>query len=99
MKINILLSRGKGSAETTAEALIDSGAGGIFIDQKFVLMNKLKMVPIPRPIKVFNVDGTKNRQGLITKAAFLQMKIGDRVRSVRFLVTDLGKEDVILGLP
>ncbi|EPQ49711.1 hypothetical protein GLOTRDRAFT_51725, partial [Gloeophyllum trabeum ATCC 11539] len=99
MKINILLSRGKGSAETTAEALIDSGAGGIFIDQKFVLMNKLKTVPIPRPIKVFNVDGTKNRQGLITKAAFLQTKIGDRIRSVRFLVTDLGKEDIILGLP
>ncbi|EPQ58828.1 hypothetical protein GLOTRDRAFT_11074, partial [Gloeophyllum trabeum ATCC 11539] len=81
------------------EALIDSGAGGIFIDQKFVLTNKLKTVPIPKPIKVFNVDGTKNRQGLITKAAFLQMKIGDRVRSIRFLVTDLGKEDVILGLP
>ena len=46
-------------------AMIDSGAGGQFIDQNFAMKQKLRLEELKTPIKVFNVDGTKNKQGKI----------------------------------
>ena len=49
----------KRSAETTA--LLDTGAGGKFIDQNFVRNKKIETKKLEYPIKVFNVDGTLNK--------------------------------------
>jgi len=49
----------KKSAETTA--LLDTGAGGKFIDQNFVRNKKIETKKLEYPIKVFNVDGTLNK--------------------------------------
>jgi Retroviral aspartyl protease len=51
--------------ETTT--LLDTGAGGRFIDQNFVQNQKIEMKELKYPIEVFNVDGTPNKQGTITK--------------------------------
>ena len=40
------------------KALLDTGAGGKFIDQNFVWNQKIKMKNLEHPIEVFNVDGT-----------------------------------------
>ena len=42
-------------------ALLDSGATGLFIDKDFVKNNHLTTRPLTRPIPVYNVDGTPNR--------------------------------------
>ena len=44
--------------EFDTKALIDSGAGGNFLDENFVRKNGIPVAPLKRGIKVYNVDGT-----------------------------------------
>jgi len=50
----------------TVNALLDSGATGLFMDKKFVKKNGFRMEKLERPVKVTNVDGTHNSEGDIT---------------------------------
>ena len=43
------------------KALLDTGAGGKFIDQNFIRNQKIKTKNLERSIKVFNMDGTPNK--------------------------------------
>ncbi|OSX63210.1 hypothetical protein POSPLADRAFT_1091187, partial [Postia placenta MAD-698-R-SB12] len=70
-------------------AFIDSGTTGIFISPRFVREHRLRTEPLPRPIPVFNVDGTPNKEALITRRALLSYKIT--------YVASIGKEDIIFG--
>jgi hypothetical protein len=49
------------------------------------------------PIEVFNVDGTPNKQGTITKYTQLDLTINGQTRTHNLLVTGLGKQKIILG--
>ena len=88
---------GKKIIET--KALLDTGAGGKFIDQNFVRQLHLKTQNLESPIKVYNVDGTPNKQGTIRKYAKLDITINGRMQSEDLLVTGLGKQKIILGFP
>jgi len=79
--------------------LIDSGAGGTFIDKKFAQQNGIALIPIEKPIQAFNMDGTKNNAGMVEHCAWLKIQMGKKKISIRFLATGLGKEKMILGLP
>jgi hypothetical protein len=79
--------------------LLDCGAGGTFIDQRFVKNHELTMTPLRKRILVRNVDGTLNKNGTITQSMILDLKVNGRTKKTRFLVTGLGKETIILGLP
>jgi hypothetical protein len=52
-----------GSSKQTVETLIDSGAGGLFIDQNFT--KNFDINYLDEPVKAYNVDGTENKQGTI----------------------------------
>jgi len=80
-------------------ALIDSGAGGTFIDKKFTEQNGIALIPIEKKIQIFNADGTKNNSGTIEHCIWLKIQMGKKKISTRFLVTELGKDKMILGLP
>ena len=80
-------------------AMIDSAATALFINEKFVRSNKIPKRALPHQIAVNNIDGTRNRAGHITHYARLKVKIGDIEETTEFLITDLGPENVILGLP
>ena len=80
-------------------ALIDLGAKGLFIDRHFVMQNNLAEAMLPHPIIARNVDGTPNQGGVINSTVELTYKIGRRLRKDRFLVTNLGQTDLILGQP
>jgi len=98
----LLLVSGKGrntNRRFEMNALIDSGAGGTFIDKKFAQQNRITLIPIEKLIQVFNVDGTKNNTGMIEHCAWLKIQIRKKKISTRFLATGLGKEKMILGLP
>lgn len=82
-----------------SNALIDSGAEGKFIDSKFVIKHRIPVRKLVTPIPVHNVDGTPNQNGTITHHAFLPLYFGDKFTMAFLLVTSLGKEDIILGLP
>src|SRR5258708_6131701 len=46
--------------------LIDSGAQGNFISHNFAAKHGYQQIPLPQPIPLGNVDGTKNQHGDIT---------------------------------
>ena len=80
-------------------ALLDTRAGGKFIDQNFIQNQKIKMKNLEHPIEVLNVDGTPNKQGTITKYTQLDLTINGCTQSHNLFVTGLGKQKIILGYP
>src|SRR5712664_3838208 len=79
--------------------LVDSGATDNFILPKFVKRLHVGTQKLERSMKIWNIDGSTNRAGQLTKYVDLLVKTGKREEKMRFLVTDLGIEDVILGYP
>ncbi|THH03159.1 hypothetical protein EW145_g6483 [Phellinidium pouzarii] len=82
-----------------SNALIDSGAEGKFINSKFVAKHRIPVQKLVKPIPVHNVDGTPNQNGTITHYTLRPLLFGNKLTMAFLLVTSLGKEDIILGLP
>jgi hypothetical protein len=51
------------------------------------------------PRKVYNVDGTPNKQGDIQFFTDLEVQTGQEHKRMRFFLTDLGPQRIILGYP
>ena len=49
----------------TIMTLIDSRAQGKFLDKKLALKENWALMKLKQPIIIRNIDGTKNRAGLI----------------------------------
>ncbi len=79
--------------------LVDSGATDNFIHPKFVRRLHMGTQKLERSMKIWNIDGSTNRAGQLTEYVDLLVKTGAREEKMRFLITDLGIEDVILGYP
>jgi Retroviral aspartyl protease len=79
--------------------LLDTGAGGKFINQNFVQNQKIETKELKYLIKVFNVDGISNKRGTITKYTQLDLTINGQTWIHNLLVTGLGKQKIILGYP
>ena len=58
-------SRSNQKDEVGTRALVDSGAEDNFIDATFTKLMGFKTLPLDEPIKVYNVDGTRNKEGTI----------------------------------
>src|ERR1700678_2389691 len=80
-------------------ALVDSGAGGKFIDQNFARNSKMDIYNLEQPMKALNVDGTENKRGTIKQYVDLTFTINGRPQTQRLLLTGLGKQKIILGFP
>ena len=87
----------KRSVET--EALIDCGAGGIFMDQNYARLHGFKTTNLDRPLLVKNVDGTMNKRGTIRSFVETEITIHGRTEQTQFYLTGLGRQKIILGLP
>ena len=61
-------------------ALIDSGAGGKFIDQNYVRKLGVKVQKLEQPLIARNVDGTRNKKGEITSFVNLNLIINRRTK-------------------
>ncbi|KAJ8587818.1 hypothetical protein M405DRAFT_714825, partial [Rhizopogon salebrosus TDB-379] len=42
------------------QGLLDSGATGCYIDEGFIRAKGINLEPLPRPIPVYNADGSHN---------------------------------------
>ena len=60
---------------------------------------KIGSLKLPKPRTIWNIDGTHNKAGAITDFVDLQVQCGPKVKEMRFLVTDLGEDEIILGYP
>jgi hypothetical protein len=80
-------------------ALIDSRAGGNFINTETVERLQLTRIELRQPIMVRNVDGTYNANGQITHRALLDTTIAGQRQTLSLLVAGIGKQSIILGLP
>jgi hypothetical protein len=79
--------------------MVDCGATALFISERFVKMNKVHTHPLTRKIPLYNIDGSRNKAGSIAHFVRLRLRVGEVEGWKEFLVTELGPEDVVLGLP
>jgi len=81
------------------KALLDSSTMGMFIDRKTAAKHGFKLQKLERPVRVKNVDGTYNSEGAITHEVEVNMYYKSYVERMRMNVCNLGKTEVILGMP
>ncbi len=81
------------------EVLIDSGATDNFICKNLLQRLKIATLPMEVPLRIWNVDGTHNQDGKITHFTDLQVRTGADTKILHFLLTNLGRDEVILRYP
>ena len=81
------------------KALLDSGATGLFMNTTFAKEKGFRMERLKKPLAVKNVDGTANVGGAITHQVECNMFFKGHVERVRMDVCNLGKTELILGMP
>jgi hypothetical protein len=84
-----------GLSKQTVETLINSSAGGLFIDQNYA--KNFDINYLDKPVKAYNVDRTENKRGTINTYINLEFSLGKRKFKERFYVTGLRKQKIILG--
>ena len=57
------------------------------------------MTPLDKPKRIYNIDNTSNKAGSITHSLELKVTTKGIDKVMRFLVTDIGNEDLLLGYP
>ena len=81
------------------KALVDSGATDNFIHPNFIKQMGLGQRELDKPKNIYNIDDTTNKAGQITHYLNLAVTMGGTTKEMRFLITDIGREDVLLGYP
>jgi len=81
------------------KALLDSGATGMFMDRQMAARHGFKLQKLERPIAVKNVDSTSNSRGAITHQVEYNVFYKGHMERMRIDVCNLGKTEVILGMP
>jgi hypothetical protein len=91
-----LHSRSK-RAETIA--LLNLGATEIFMSLDYAKYLHLLIKTLREPRKLFNIDGTSNQAGDLRYFTDLTTRTGMRLTMLRYFLSDLGDNKVILGYP
>ena len=81
------------------KALLDSRATDLFMDMTFAREKGFKMEKLKNPLLVRNVDGTVNARGAITYQVECNMFFKGHMKRARMDICNLGKTEVILGMP
>ena len=72
---------------------------GMFMDRRTAEKHGFRLQKLERPIIVRNVNGTNNSRGAITHQVEVNMYYKGHIERIRMDVYDLGKTEVILGIP
>ena len=78
---------------------MDSGVTGLFMDTTFAKEKRFKIEKLKKLLLVRNVDGTANAGGAITHQVECNMFFKGHVERVKIDVCNLGKTELILGIP
>jgi Reverse transcriptase (RNA-dependent DNA polymerase) len=85
------------SKRAETPALLDSGATENFINHQYATHLRLPTKHLERARKVYNVNGTLNKKGDILFYTDLEVRTGQKYTNMRFFLTDLGPQRLILG--
>ena len=85
----------KNGKNLKVKALLDSGCTHTGINEQLVKDKRIQTKVIDFSFKVFNADGTKNRE--VTKVAPLKIEINGHKEILEAVVTDLNGMDIFLG--
>ena len=97
MTLCIFLHSKSKRAETVA--LLDSGATENFMSLDYAKYLHLPIKVLKEPRKLFNVDRTPNRAGDLKYFTDLTTRTGTKSTTLRYFLSDLGDNKVILGYP
>ena len=97
MSIQVFIHTLNKRAETPA--LLDSEATENFINHHYAIHLHLSIKQLLTPQKIFNVDGTTNRKGDIKLYTDLEVHIGAKHTNMRFFLTELSPQKMILRYP
>jgi len=81
------------------KALLNSGTIGMFMDKQITARHGFKLQKLERARAVRNVDGTSNSRGAITHQVECNIYYKGHVEIMRIDICNLGKMEVILGMP
>ena len=84
---------------TERQVLVDSGATDNFIRDKLLKRLKIGKLQLKNLRTVWNIESTHNKSGTIQECVNLFVQVGDRRYEMRFLIRDLGEDEIILGYP
>jgi hypothetical protein len=68
------------------QPLVDSGAGGIFMDQNYAQKHGFNLTKLKYLIMARNVDGTENKQGTIQYYTDLDLQVNGKTNTEQFLI-------------
>ena len=83
----------------TVKKLLDSRATGLFMDMAFAKEKRFRMERLKSPLLVRNIDGTVNIGEATTHQVEYNMFFKGHVERARIDICNLGKTEVILGMP
>jgi len=81
------------------KALLDSRATELFMSKKYIERGGFKLIKLEKPILMRNVNGTGNSRGVILHEVKVNVYFKGHVKRVRMDIYNLGKMEVILGMP
>jgi len=84
---------------TMIKALLDRGATDLFMDREFARKKGFKLEKLKNPLLVRNVDGIANVEGAIIHQVECNMFFKEHMKRARMDVCNLGRTEVILGIP
>jgi len=79
------------------KALLDCRATGSFIDRDFVHLKEMNTQTLSCNIPVFNVDGSPNEAGQISKVKDVVLRYKTYSERMLLAISGLGKQSLILG--
>jgi len=83
----------------TVKALLNSGTTGMFMDKRMVVKHEFRLQKLERPIMVRNINVTNNSRKAITRQVKANVYYKGHMKRMRIDVCNLGKTEVILGMP
>src|SRR5271163_1772770 len=97
LKLKIELETTNMAEVKSANALVDCGGTGEFIDRHYAKSCGFHLLKLSKPIPVYNIDGTPNEAGSVTEVVDLILWYKNHSERTLFAVSSLGKQKLILG--
>ena len=70
-----------------------------FISKNLLGRMKIGSLSLKKARAIWNIDVTSNKAGTIKDFVDIQVRCGDKIEDMRFLITDLRKDKTVLGFP
>jgi len=83
----------------TIKVLLDSGTMGMFMNRKTAAKHGFRLQKLKRPVRVKNVNRMYNSRGAIMHEVEVNVYYKSHVERMRMDICDLGRTEVILGMP